>query len=220
MRACSVSLLQKNISSSSINPIDPFHGQIYGRARKRFNARNHAPWWDCSDLEAACKSECFRELDRIAKTRYLEKLKLLGLDKTDDSFQLFVTRSNRSGKLIIGADSCNQWSLSKQRERRLPFAATYSPLIMARVQGSFLPNTHAYSSRVTSHGENCLQSQIEHIVYHTTEHDRFVKAAHTCKTLSMFATVVSVLCFNSDIGSGPFKIRYLLLRRCNMYSNS
>ena len=104
-------------------------------------------------LHAKAKmSDCFRELDCIAKIRYLEKLKLLGLDKTDDSFQLFVTRSNRSGKLIIGADSCNQWSLSKQRERRLrlPFAATYSPLIMARAQGSFPPNTHAYSSRVTS----------------------------------------------------------------------
>ena len=42
---------------SPADGIDPFHGQIYGRARKRFNARNHAPWWDCSDLEAACKSE-------------------------------------------------------------------------------------------------------------------------------------------------------------------
>ena len=98
--AQSIDLSVRRSADASIYRIDPFHGQIYGRARKRFNARNHAPWWDCSDLEAACKSECFRELDRIAKTRYLEKLKLLGLDKTDDSFQLFVTRSNRSGKLI------------------------------------------------------------------------------------------------------------------------
>ena len=31
-------------------------------------------------------SDCFRKLDRIVKTRYLEKLQLLGLDRTDDPY--------------------------------------------------------------------------------------------------------------------------------------
>ena len=97
-------------------------------------------------LHAKAKmSDCFRELDRIAKIRYLEKLKLLGLDKTDNSFQLFVTRSNRSGKLIIGADATSGHLASREREGCLLLQQ-----IMARVQGSFLPNMHAYSSRVTS----------------------------------------------------------------------
>ena len=46
-------------------------------------------------------SDCFRKLDRIAKTRYLEKLKLLGLDKTDDPYD-----SRNSHKFV---DDMTKW---------------------------------------------------------------------------------------------------------------
>ena len=71
------------------------------------------PLGGIADLVAACKSENERlKLDCIAKARYLaEKLKLLGLDRTDDPYDQRNTHkfvddmtkhaSGRTGRMVM-----------------------------------------------------------------------------------------------------------------------
>ena len=58
--------------------------------RKEQKYKYHAHWWEscaAASTPRQAMTEYYRKLDAVAQSRYLEKLKLLGLEEKDDPYE-------------------------------------------------------------------------------------------------------------------------------------